>query len=64
MNIIKYTLEGDRRSYKHTISREKFIALKTFDAVELECSQNQLASLPTELPKCKILHCYKNQLEA
>ena len=62
MNKIKYTLEGDIGHYEHTISREEFIALKTFDAIEIDCSDNQLASLPASLPKCKELYCFDNQL--
>src|SRR3989344_5709079 len=58
---IKYALEGDIGHYEHTISREEFIALKTFDAIEIDCSDNQLTSLP-ELPKCEKLWCYGNQL--
>ena len=59
---IKYTLEGDIGHYEHTISREEFIALETFDAVEIDCSDNQLASLPASLPKCKKLSCFNNRL--
>src|SRR3990167_5439803 len=58
---IKYTLEGDIGHYEHTISREEFIALKTFDAIEIDCSDNQLTSLP-ELFKCETLGCSNNQL--